>query len=866
MQLKSYQNEILRDLGEFLDLVGKNQNLNLAWQEFFRNKPQIEKIDYKENIKGVVEICFKVPTGGGKTIIGASSLKVIFDKFPKEKPKFVVWLVPSDTILTQTFENFTNLNHPYAKRLKADFGEVAIYDKEMLLGGENFSEVAVQNQLSIAILSMQSIRSKNKDSRKIYEENGALAKFNTIDDRFEDNSLISILRKYNPVVVIDESHNAKSDLSTEMKENLNPSFILELTATPVNSNVLSRVEAWTLKQANMVKLPVVVYKIKEKDMAIRKSIEHRVRLENEAIKCGENIRPIVLFQAESKNTKSNPTNAEKEEERKTFEKIKENLIKDYGIKESEIAIKTANINELKGVNLMSNECKIRYIITINALKEGWDCPFAYILTSLANRSSAVEIEQIVGRILRQPYTKKSTNQLLNASYVFFSSDDFGAMLENVEKGLLVSGFGKGDYCAIDESKNASVMQGEIVAKNEPNLFTQNRQSSTNTSPKNQDYTTSTSVFDENFAHSNTQEIDEIYESTFNDEEVKELTIEKIENYEKKEGEEMAKKNSVLDEFKDEILELKIPQFLIKIQTLDFGDDSYELLEKENLMQGFDLDKCDTNINFEKTSDDVRMLDIDEKSDIKYLVVKQEQKEKYFKEYFDTLSDESKIKTCIAKITDKINDNDSLKREKIEKYVTKVVEIYKFDDFFENYEFYGNKIKEHINKLLDEYCENKFYDMLMLGEIVCRENYQFPKSFPLESLENSKYPKNLYEYESIGDNNLEKEIIFYISNLDNIKWWHRIKQRRKDEFFINGPFENGFRHYPDFIVMTKKGKILLVETKGGDRNNSDSVKKLKLGLKWSDKSGDNFKYCMVFSENKLEGSFTVNEFFEIVKKL
>lgn len=35
MQLKGYQNEILRDLGEFLDLVGKNQNLNLAWQEFW---------------------------------------------------------------------------------------------------------------------------------------------------------------------------------------------------------------------------------------------------------------------------------------------------------------------------------------------------------------------------------------------------------------------------------------------------------------------------------------------------------------------------------------------------------------------------------------------------------------------------------------------------------------------------------------------------------------------------------------------------------------------------------------------------------------------------------------------------------------
>ncbi|MBR0070922.1 MAG: DEAD/DEAH box helicase family protein, partial [Campylobacter sp.] len=366
MQLKGYQNEILRDLGEFLDLVGKNQNLNLAWQEFWNLRGYSVDKDsfvkpYKTNLNGVIDVCFKVPTGGGKTIIGASSLKVIFDNTPKEKAKFVVWLVPSDTILTQTFENFTNLNHPYAKRLKADFGEVAIYDKEMLLGGENFSEVAVQNQLSIAILSMQSIRSKNKDGRKIYEENGALAKFNTNDEKFEETALISVLRKYNPVVVIDESHNAKSDLSVEMLENLNPSFVLELTATPKrNSNILSFISAKVLKDESMVKLPVIVRNVSDKNRAISESIGHRNYLENLANKIGEKIRPIVLFQAESKNAK---TNAEKEEERKTFEKIKQDLIEKFEISKDEIAIKTAEINELKGVNLMSDECKIRYIIT-----------------------------------------------------------------------------------------------------------------------------------------------------------------------------------------------------------------------------------------------------------------------------------------------------------------------------------------------------------------------------------------------------------------------------------------------------------------------------------------------------------------------
>lgn len=66
---------------------------------------------------------------------------------------------------------------------------------------------------------------------------------------------------------------------------------------------------------------------------------------------------------------------------------------------------------------MSRACEVRYIITVNALKEGWDCPFAYILATLANKTSRVDVEQILGRILRQPYTTQHQNPLLNLSYV-----------------------------------------------------------------------------------------------------------------------------------------------------------------------------------------------------------------------------------------------------------------------------------------------------------------------------------------------------------------------------------------------------------------------------------------------------------------
>ena len=74
---------------------------------------------------------------------------------------------------------------------------------------------------------------------------------------------------------------------------------------------------------------------------------------------------------------------------------------------------------------MSKDCPVRFIITVNALKEGWDCPFAYILASLADKSSAVDVEQILGRVLRQPYVSKHQTQLLNLSFVVNYTEFFG---------------------------------------------------------------------------------------------------------------------------------------------------------------------------------------------------------------------------------------------------------------------------------------------------------------------------------------------------------------------------------------------------------------------------------------------------------
>lgn len=453
MELKNYQKKVMRNLSAYMEAVNNSAGLTSAWKNYW----QAQDISvgfggvpvYNNAIDGVPHICMKVPTGGGKTFMACASIKKIFDAMPLDKPRVVVWLVPSDPILVQTIKTLSDVNHPYRQRLDADFaGRVGIYTKEMLLNGQNFSPDTVKEMLTVCILSYGSLRidSRKKDVRKVYQENGNLFRFAEYfkDDDIlladtPDTALIQALRHLSPVTVVDESHNAGSDLSVEMLNNLNPSLVLDLTATPrKNSNIISYVDARELKKENMVKLPVVVYNRTTRQSVIQDAIQLRGSIERQAIAeeeaGGKYIRPIVLFQAQPNTS----------EESETFDKIKTMLI-DMGIPAEQIAVKTSKVDDLGKIDLMSRDCPIRYIITVNALKEGWDCPFAYILASLANKTSQVDVEQILGRILRQPYTKQHSAPLLNTSYVLTCSNDFHNTLENIVKGLNKAGFSRKDY-------------------------------------------------------------------------------------------------------------------------------------------------------------------------------------------------------------------------------------------------------------------------------------------------------------------------------------------------------------------------------------------------------------------------------------
>jgi type III restriction enzyme len=316
MQLKTYQKNVVGDLSRFLTLLTEKGSAAKAYKALWAEKNVNVGPDglpyYHYNLQGgVPDVCFKVPTGGGKTFLAASSIRAIYDAMPTATAKAVVWLVPSDAILTQTYAALSNPRHPYRQKIDVDFGgAVEVYSKAQLLNGQNFNPTSVTEQLSIFVLSYDSFRTSKKEGRKAYQENGNLATFpKLMQDKSmllpdtDETALIQVIRSLNPVVIVDESHHATSPLSVEMLENFNPCFVLDLTVTPKkNSNIIAFVDATQLKKANMVKLPVIVYNRKSQVDVYADAINIRRKLEiqaqNEQKTTGRYVRPIVLFQAQ----------------------------------------------------------------------------------------------------------------------------------------------------------------------------------------------------------------------------------------------------------------------------------------------------------------------------------------------------------------------------------------------------------------------------------------------------------------------------------------------------------------------------------------------------------------------------------------
>lgn len=443
MQLKDYQTAALEALREFLETSRETQQPQQAFDQVIQS---LQLGRYQSSYRPLKEMehipyaCIRIPTGGGKTILGAHTVKLASNSYLERDFPVALWLVPSNTIRQQTLEAVKNPAHPYRQVLDDEFeGRVRVFDIS------EFTQIRpndISESACIVVSTIQTLRVNNTEGRKVYAHNEHLephfARLPSLDNnpKLEKDangkakfSFANLLNLHNPLMIVDEAHNAVTGLSRDMQKRINPACIVEFTATPqARSNVLFSVSASALKQAEMIKLPIVLTAHTTWQSSVHDAITERERLTQEAANESAYIRPIVLFQAQNKDQEV------------TAEVLKQHLIDNEQIPEHKIAVVTGDTREIDGVNLLDPKCPIEYVITVKALKEGWDCSFAYVFCSVANIKSSTDVEQLLGRVLRMPYAKRRRSMELNKAYAHVCEPNFYQAALDLKDKLVDMGF------------------------------------------------------------------------------------------------------------------------------------------------------------------------------------------------------------------------------------------------------------------------------------------------------------------------------------------------------------------------------------------------------------------------------------------
>jgi type III restriction enzyme len=413
--------------------------------------------------------CLKIPTGGGKTLIGAHAVSRILGKYLGGNRGFLLWIVPNEAIYAQTKRQLADRQHPIRQILdRAAAGRVKLLEKD-----DPLNVMDTESQLCVMLLMLQSANRVTKEQLRFFRDRGNVHGFFPAEgdapahaelikrvpnlDHYDDptkffgpqvkDSLGNVLRLLRPVVVMDEGHRAYTKPALDTIAGFNPSILLELSATPKETaNWLVDVRGTDLQAAEMIKLPMNV-KVKPGEdwkSCLRESLEETNRLQSLAEKLrassGRYLRPILPVQVER-------TGKEQRESGKIhIEEAREYLLT-LGLDKPQIAAKTADMDELEtpeNRDLLSPLCPVRVILTKQALQEGWDCPFAYVLCALATNRNLGALTQLAGRILRQPEAKRiAGNEFedLNQCYVFSHSATTHEVVTSIKKGLENDGMG-----------------------------------------------------------------------------------------------------------------------------------------------------------------------------------------------------------------------------------------------------------------------------------------------------------------------------------------------------------------------------------------------------------------------------------------
>ena len=472
MILKEYQKQTLAEVRKFLDLLASwrdkvaamdpSQTMDWvapAWQAAGKKGAFVPRRDGLGH--PLPCCCLKVPTGGGKTLLAVKAIDLVNHHFRRSASGLVLWVVPTTQIYNQTLKALKDRDHHYRQQL-----DVASANRTLVLEKtDRFSPQDVAEHLCVLLLMLPSANRETREQLRMFRDSGGFDAFFPDEDDVEGHralleefpnldafdpvagwrrqvktSLGNTLRTLAPLIILDEGHKAYSRNAKSTLEGFNPCMILELSATPPrDANVLVEITGQALLREEMIKLDLNIINKASPSWqdTLLAAVEHRNALEAKArqyeAEAGDYIRPICVIQVQRTGSDQRGAGYIHADDARDY------LLTHPGIRAEHVAIKTSKSDELREVDLLSRDCSIRFIITKQALQEGWDCSFAYVLAILANPSSTSALTQLVGRILRQPYARKTHIRALDESYVFCFQRRGRDLLADVRRGFGMEG-------------------------------------------------------------------------------------------------------------------------------------------------------------------------------------------------------------------------------------------------------------------------------------------------------------------------------------------------------------------------------------------------------------------------------------------
>ncbi|MDC3413910.1 DEAD/DEAH box helicase [Terrihalobacillus insolitus] len=873
LDLKTYQKRSIKALSDYLKLSRTLDSGKEAFEKIV-NRPYCGIPHLSE---AMPYVCVRIPTGGGKTLVASHSINSVMKDFLHRDQSLVLWLVPTNPILNQTLETLRDVTHPYRKALEEsiDTPITVLTIQEALYLQKNI----LDNETVIIVSTLAALRIEDTTGRKVYDDNAHLKPLlDGLSEGLMKNlertsggerikySLANVLQSRMPTVIIDEAHNARTMLSFETLSRFNPSAIVEFTATPHTthnpengeyaSNVIYNVSAAELFAEDMIKMPIRLETRTDWKDAIRYALAKRKELEIHANKLerntGEYIRPIALLQAQPTYQNRDSINVEK---------VYQSLIDDFRIPKEEIAIATGDKNEIKGVNLNDSDCKIKFIITVSALKEGWDCPFAYVLCSVAEIGSSTAVEQLVGRVLRMPKAKKKNIQELNRAYAYVSSQRFADTLKSLTDALVENGF------TPFEAKTMIVPP--TPEEEEEDLFNPNNYSyekETEENPKLDSLPTEIKTK----VDFNPEKRTFTYKGSMSEEEKEEIK----KCFETDEG-----KNVVDDLFQ---ASNSVPDFTVKME------DDVEPVHSQTKKDTFKVPKLmysegglfrdfEESIFLEgswKLSENDPTLTEKEFSTKSYsagqvgeITVTEEGRLK--SKFIDDLNEQLNFNISdkgwsIAELANwidrKIHHPDITMREST-LYIYKVIE-YLIDERkidLQTLAFFKYKLRNSLEKLIDKHRKNyrreAFQACLDFDDetLLVRDEYALTydeEIYPFRWAYDGDYEFNKHYYKNVGELKTTGEELYCAKKIDSLSevkhWVRNLEHDPSRSFWLQ---RSHGKFYPDFVAELNDGRILVVEYKGDHlKNDPDEKEKKAIGELWAARSNGKCLFYWALADN------------------